>query len=268
MKLIARLTAGLVLAFGAATAHADEYTLSVEPNYPPEQASQIYQPLLDYLRTATGHTFTLQVPRNYHALWRDMRAGRGADFVFEEAHFADFRATRHGYVPFARVAESTAYVVLVMPGSASTLRELIGEPLVSMPLPSLGAAILNEFYPNAVGQPDVMSVAASWRDGVEMIFSGEANAAIVPTHVAALYPNLEEVTRSRAFPGTAISASPQVPVEVREAVEAALLRLHEDPALFEVISELGASRFETTSAAEYRGSERALRGVFGYRENN
>ena len=130
MKLIARLTASLVLAFGAASAHADEYTLSVEPNYPPEQASQIYQPLLDYLRTATGHTFTLQVPRNYHALWRDMRAGRGADFVFEEAHFADFRATRHGYVPFARVAEPTAYVVPVMPGSASTLRELIGEPLV------------------------------------------------------------------------------------------------------------------------------------------
>lgn len=266
MKPTAGLAA-LLLAFAAASAHAADYTLSVEPSYPPEQATQVYQPLLDYLAQATGHRFTLHVPRNYHLLWREIRDDRAVDFVFEEAHLTDYRARRFGFVPLARVAEPTVYVILASPEIAGDgLRGLVGQPLVSMPLPSLGAAMLGELYPNPVAQPDVLSVAASWRDGVEMIFSGEARAAIVPGYIAQLYPNLDEVQRTRSFPGTTLSAAPQVPEDVRAAVRDALLQLHEDPDLFEVLSELGASRFDAANAADYRGSETALRGVLGYRE--
>jgi ABC-type phosphate/phosphonate transport system substrate-binding protein len=87
---------------------------------------------------------------------------------------------------------------------------------------------------------------------------------MVPSHIAQLYPNLEPVHRTRSFPGSALSASPAVPEEVKQAVRDALLRLHEDPGLFDVLTELGASRFEPTSAAEYRGHEQMLRGFFGY----
>ena len=37
------------MAFTAAPALAANYTLAVEPPYPPAQAEQVYQPLLDYL---------------------------------------------------------------------------------------------------------------------------------------------------------------------------------------------------------------------------
>jgi hypothetical protein len=51
---------------------------------------------------------------------------------------------------------------------------------------------------------------------------------------------------------------------VRTKVTNALLALHKNPALFDVISELGATQFVPATAAEYAGNERLLRGVFGY----
>jgi hypothetical protein len=72
------------------------------------------------------------------------------------------------------------------------------------------------------------------------------------------------VATSRDFIGRAFSASPRVPMDVRKKVADALLRLHKDQSLFDVISELGATQFVPANAAEYAGNERLLRGVFGY----
>lgn len=259
------LLALIALSLAAAPANAETYSVSVEPSYPPAQAEEVYRPLLDYLGKATGHTFTLKVSRNYHLLWRDIRANAEIDFAFEEAHLTDYRASRFGFEPLARVAEATSYALLAQPDVAERgLDGLVGYRVISMPSPSLGYALLGELYGNPVSQPDIQSTAASWRDGVEMIFSDEAEAAMVPSHIAQLYPNLATVQRTRSFPGSAFSAAATVPDEVKQAVRTALLSLHEDPELFDVLTELGASRFEPTSAAEYRGHERMLSGFFGY----
>lgn len=267
MNRFSGLMAALALSLATAAATAADYTVSVEPSYPPAQAEEVYKPLLDYLGKATGHNFALSVPRNYHLLWRDVRNNAKVDFAFEEAHLTDYRTRHFGFVPLARVAEETSYQVLASAEYGENgLDGLVGYRLVSMPSPSLGYALLGELYRNPVSQPDVQSSAASWRDGVEMIFSGEAEAAMVPSYIAQLYPNLVSVHRTRAFPGTAFSASQSVPEDVRQAVRDALLKLHEDPELYPVLAELGASRFEATSAAEYRGHARMLSGFFGYRE--
>ena len=42
-----------------------------------------------------------------------------------------------------------------------------------------------------------VSVAASWKDGVEMVFSSETDAAMVPAYIAQTYPNLVPVATSR-----------------------------------------------------------------------
>ena len=64
-----------VLLGGAA--NAADYTVTVEPNYPPAQAQEVYKPLLAYLSKATGHRFILKTSGNYHVFWRDMRGPRG-----------------------------------------------------------------------------------------------------------------------------------------------------------------------------------------------
>ncbi len=258
------LTAAIALT--AVPAMAANYTLAVEPNYPPAQAEQVYQPLLDYLSTATGHTFRLKTSANYHVYWRDLRAGMKVDFAFEEAHFAGYRMGRLGFTPLVRTLEPTRYSLLA---DAMVAEEgtsgLIGRPVVSMPSPSMGYLLMLEIYRNPIAAPEIKSVGTGWRDGVEMIFSQETDAAMVPNYIAQLYPNLVVVSESREFTGRTLSAAGTVPSDVQDAVEEAMLKLHEDPGSYEVLVELGASQFVDAPSTDYSNSERLLAGVFGYK---
>lgn len=244
---------------------AAEYRVTFEPAYPPESNLPIYQPLLDYLSSETGHRFVGVSARNYNFHWRDLRQNASTDFAFEEAHFTDYRAQRQGFRPLARLAERTSYALIALPELAEGgMDALVGRRLVSMTSPSLGYALLFEMFTNPIAQPDIRSEAASWRDGVEMIFGGEADAAMVPRFIAELYPNLQVMQTSREFPGMAFSAGPGVPEEVATAVRDALLRLHENPEVYQVLVEIGSTRFEPARAGDYRGSQEMLKGFFGY----
>ena len=266
MNICQRVFAVLALSFLlAGTTAAADYTVSVEPNYPAAQAQEVYQPLLDYLSKATGQHFILKTAGNYHVFWRDLRGGASTDFAFEEAHFTEYRINRQHFVPLARVTDATKFTLLVDASNASAgANGLIGRRIASMSAPSLGYLLLGELYKNPIAQPEIQSAAASWKDGVEMVFAGESDAAMVPGYIAQAYPNLVAVATSRDFIGRAFSAGPRVPADVRKKVTDALLRLHKDPKLYDVISELGATQFVAANASEYAGSERLLRGVFGY----
>lgn len=265
MKLESGLSA-LLLAMLATPSMAATYTLAVEPNFPPAQAQQVYKPLLDYLEASTGHTFVLKTATNYHVYWRDLRSGTKTDFAFEEAHFTDYRIDRLGFTPLVRVSEPTRYSLLADYAAAEGgIQGLIGYRVVSMPAPSMGYLLLGELYKNPIAQPEILSVAANWRDGVEMIFSQETEAAMVPNYVASPYSNLTVVSESAEYTGRALSAGGTVPADVRQAVIDAMLKLHQDDALYEVLVELGANQFVEASASEYDGNERLLRGVFGYK---
>jgi len=253
---------GLGLAWQAS---ADTFTFAVEPSYPPDQAQEVYKPLIDYLARTTGHTFTLNTPRNYHLHWRDIRRGTPFDFVFEEAHFVDYRAQRYGFEPLVKKANKTVYTLIADEQFAEKgLSGLVGRRIVSMPAPSLGFAMLAEMYSNPISQPDFRSEASSWRDGVEMVFAGDAEAAMVPSFIAAEYPNLVPIKESRGLAGAAISAAPTVSAEVKQAVREALLKLHEDNDAYNTLVELGTTQFESTTAADYFGAEKALSSFFGY----
>jgi ABC-type phosphate/phosphonate transport system substrate-binding protein len=266
MILQSRVCAAIVLCFALCRPSlAAEFRIGIEPSYPPEQAQEIYKPLLDYLQKSTGHTFILVVPRNYHFLWRDLRQNAPLDFAFEEAHFVDFRVTRHGFEPLVRTSEPTNYSLLAQAEFAENgFAGLVGRRIACMPSPSLGFALLAEMFKNPVAQPDIRSEAASWRDGVEMVFAGEADAAMVQTYIADLYPNLVVVSKTRDFPGRAISAASGVDPAVKQAVKDAMLKLHEDTTVFDVLTEIGTTQFLPTSKEEYAGAEQMLSGFFGY----
>ena len=85
---------------------------------------------------------------------------------------------------------------------------LVGHSIVTMPAPSLGYALLVEFYPNPVMQPDIMSTATSWHDAVDRVFANEVDAAIIPTALKNQYPNLTPVKTSPVPP----VAMPGLPV--------------------------------------------------------
>lgn len=256
---------GLLLMVASAQASAVTYTLTVEPNYPPAQAQEVYKPLLAYLSKSTGQTFVLKIAPNYHVHWRDMRSKSKVDFTFEEAHFTDYRAKRQRMIPLVRVVEPTKYTLLISDEMASGGSQgLIGHRITSMSSPSLGYLLLGETYRNPIAQPEILSFAANLKDGVEMIFAGESDGAMVPSYIADQYSNLQPAMVTRELPGRALSAHESVPAEIRNKVKAAMLKLHLDNNLFDVISELGTAKFVPTNAATYAGSESVLSSAYGY----
>lgn len=249
-----------------APALAAELTLMVEPTYTPDQAQEVYRPLAEYLSKATGHQIKLIAPRNYHFFWRDVRQNTPVDLMFAEAHITDYRTQRFQTVPLVRTAERSSYSLVVSSDSDITgAKALIGKTIITMPSPSLGFALLLELFPNPVSQPNILSSAASWRDGVEIVFAGEADAAIVPSWLKDQYPNAVPLQETRSFPGPAVSASSTLDPAIRDQVRVALLKLHEDASAYDVLNELGISRFEETNSAEYAGAEAMLKEFFGYR---
>lgn len=252
---------------GSTPLTAAEFKIAVEPTYTADQQLEVFKPFIEYLNKNSGHHFTLVTSRNFQFFWRDIRQGVPVDFMFAEAHFTDYQAKRAGFEPLVKTAEKSSYTVLANETVAQRgINSLIGYGVVTMPSPSLGFALLTEIFPDPIRQPNVLSSGKSWRDGVEMVFAEETDAAIVPTWLKDQYPNLVSMTTTREFPGAAISAGPTVDAAAKQAVRDTLLKLHEDPGAYEVLSELGISQFIPANAAEYDGNDRLLRSFFGYKE--
>ena len=241
-------------------AYAAKYTFRIEPAYAPERMQEIYKPLMTYLAKATGQQFVLDPVRNYHFYWRDVQNGVKTDFAFDEAHLTAFRIQNAKFEPLVRTSEATSYTLVsnVDIGNKG-IGGLVGRNIVTMQAPSLGYALLVEFYPNPVSQPDIISTAVSWSDAVDRVFAGEANAAIIPTQLKDQYPNLKPVKTSRQFAGQCISASPDVPADIKGKVRDALLKLDTDADGAKLLFELGVTKFVPATAKDYDGAEQMLK---------
>lgn len=264
-----QMCAALALILGSGMATAAEFRVAIEPHYSPQRAAEVYAPLQEYLNQVLkplNHSVTFIYPRNFHFFWRDVRQNAPVDFMFADGHITDYRIKRFQYEPLVKTVENTSYAVLAMDDVAARgARNLIGARVVTMPSPSMGFALLAEIWPDPVRQPNVMSTAASWRDGVEIVFAGEAEAAIVPSIVKDEYPNLVVVTTTREFTGPALSAAPGVDPAVKQALKDALLKVHENNDGYAALNELRITQFVETNAGEYDGMDELLKSFFGYK---
>ncbi|MBS0486016.1 MAG: PhnD/SsuA/transferrin family substrate-binding protein [Proteobacteria bacterium] len=266
-KSSVRAAAAVLLASVATTSlQAADYTFRIEPAYPAERTAEIYAPLMTYLNKATGQHFTLVTARNYHFYWRDIQNKVKTDFSFDEAHLADYRIEKRQFEPLVRTAEPTSYTLVsnIDIGNKGT-QGLVGHTIVTMGAPSLGYALLLQFYPNPILQPDIATTATSWRDATDRVFAGEADAAMIPTSLKDQFPNLTPVKASREFPGQCITASPDVPADLRAKVKDALLKLDTDADASKLLFELGVTKFVPASAKEYAGDEQILKSFIGYK---
>jgi ABC-type phosphate/phosphonate transport system substrate-binding protein len=256
----------VVCCFFHNNAYAAEYTFRIEPADPPDRVQEIYQPLMDYLKKATGADFKVEPSKNYHNYWRDLLAGAKTDFAFDEAHLTDYRIQHAHFEPLVRTAEGTSYTLVSnIDIGKKGVNGLVGHKIVTMSAPSLGYAILLEFYPNPVLQPDISSTATSWRDATDRVFGGEGDAAMIPTALKDQFPNLTPVKTSREFPGQCLSASPDVPADVKAKVKDALLKLDPDSDAAKLLFELGVTKFVPATAAEYAGAQQTLKNFIGYK---
>ncbi|MEZ5462956.1 phosphate/phosphite/phosphonate ABC transporter substrate-binding protein [Dokdonella sp.] len=260
----------LALLLAGSVAAAAEYRFTPEPTYTPEAAEEIYRPLLDYLSKATGETFILVAPANYSSYWREIRQPDNTDFSYDEAHFADYRIQRANFIPLVRRLQPTSYTLQASPyfeGNTESPKGLENAKIATMPAPSLGYALLAEIFPDPVQQPEIKSNSASWRDAMDILNSGEADAMIFPTWMLETFGNPSNITvfTSSEFAGPAVLASPSVPEDVRNKVRDALLNVEGAPELAELLLELGVTRFVPASAEDYKGNQSMLSGFYGYK---
>lgn len=249
----------------ALPAETRTYGLLVHPIFTPDQADSVYRPLVDYLNATTPHRFELQTSRDFHRYWLEIRRGMTPDLVLEDAHLAALRIERYEYTPLVKASQPATFSLLTSSMNFdATLADFVARPISSMPAPSLGYLVLTSWFNNPMQQPIIQSNASSWLDAVEIVFSMEAEAAIVPHNLVERYVNMEVVRTSEAFPHATISASSAVPLAVQQDIIQALSQLHEDSEYFSALHEIDIEQFIPASIEEYRGLERWLEQVFSF----
>ncbi len=260
---------GMLLALGwpagSAIADDDTLTLSIHPILPPEETRSFYAPLASFLEDATGKRVEIRTDQNFFAYWQSMQRQQGFDLVLDAAHFTDYRLAQMNYEVLAKQPATVTQSLVTRPELlVFDPEDLIGQPVATAAAPSLAATILqSQIYPNTLQQPAIREAPDSIT-ALEMTMAGEVDAAFVPTPLLANYPELNLVATSDPVPHIAVSASPDVPQEIRDQIREALLNADNNTRGNSVLDSLNFQAFEPASASIYEGYSRLLEGTWGY----
>ena len=258
----------LLLFVSSIQIHAEDVIFMVHPIYAQQRSTEVFQPLVDYLEKNTGHNISLVVPKSFLFFWNKLRAKKGYDFVLLEPHLMDYGLQKLNLIPLVKSNLATQFSLLVSDKYAEEdpSEALIGRIIATLPAPCMGNVLLGFIFPNPIKQPRISTTAPSWRDGIESIFAGEADAAIVPTWLAERYPNLTAVIDSSPVSGFAIASQQTTDPAVQNSIKEALLLLGVDKneKELEVLIELKTERFESANASDFAGLSQLLTHVFGY----
>jgi ABC-type phosphate/phosphonate transport system substrate-binding protein len=244
----------IVFSLYISAAQAAKYTMVIEPTYPIEQGKQVYEPLRKWLSKKTGHNIEIIIDKNYFSYWRNSIGKRTPDFSFDAPHIAAYRINRKDYRPIATTLEPSTFhlISLDIPYDDETVDQfMVGKKVIMIPNPSLASVFFNRWFTDLFASPSKIVTALSWQDAVELVFDGAADAAIVPEWMLNLYPNFESLKKSDSLPGPTFLASPNVPKDVAEAFQAALISLVDDEEAYDVLVELNTQGFQTPKTEEY-----------------
>lgn len=240
------------------------YTLVVQPIQSPEVTKASFQPLVDYLKQATGADIELVTARNFVGYWQTMKKGDKYDLILDAAHFTDYRIEHMGYTPLVKIASVVSLSLVTHEDHpVFEARELIGKPVALLSSPSMDAVRLAQLFPNPLRQPVIVRVNDS-REAAEKVRDGQAAGALIPTPMVGAFPFLYTVVTTEQVPHMALSAGPGVPKELQDKMRAALLKANDTPEGQKLLSDLNFQAFEPASAKTYQGYGKLLQGVYGY----
>lgn len=264
-RLRALLLGAIGIASLAGAAPVAALNLVVEPLYPPERSRLVHQPLLDYLRKATGLDIELVTPENFHKYWTQLRTRDDFDLVYDSPHMTDFLIQRRDYTPLAKATNPTSFTLVAGYSlEEPTLDAVFGRSIVTMSAPSMGYMLLMQMFPNPLRQPNINSAAQSWEGAVQIVFDQQADAAMLPTWMAQRYPQLVPIQKTDDYPGKALSASPRVSEEARKAITEALLNASESEYMPDISFELQVDGFEPAEPEDFHPHMQLLENLYGF----
>ena len=251
-----------------AFAASDTLVLAIQPVLNEAKTRAVFKPLAKYIENATGIKCVIRTSPNFFAYWDTTRKGKDYNLVFDAAHFTDYRIQKFGYQVLAKLPDTVSYSLVVRDDlPIIDPLELVGRSIVTLGVPSVGAARLNAMFPNPARQPITVE-AASTEEGMKMLLDKKVFAAIMPTPIIARHmaegAGIQLVTTTEPIPHMAISAATSVDSNIREKIRRALLTANVNNNGIEMLKRIGFERFEPATADIYKGYSATLKEYWGY----
>ncbi|MFP3872925.1 MAG: phosphate/phosphite/phosphonate ABC transporter substrate-binding protein [Thiohalophilus sp.] len=261
-RLIAA-TSVLCLCLVAPISQAETYTLGIQPIMPKSETKTFYRPLVDYLGEQTGHQFQIVAHHNFVAYWEAMRR-KPTDLVLDPPHFTGYRIRQANYQVLAKIQDTLSFSLVTNEDLLLfEADELIGKRIVTPASPSLSGVELARMFPNQMRQPNIVS-EPNFEEALQRLKDGRAEAALIPTPMISGDSTVNTVTTTEPVPHLAVSASSDLPSEVRQQIRQALLTAHESEAGQAMLENVNISGFEAADNELYAPYAALLEGVWGY----
>ncbi len=246
-------------------AHADTLKMAIPPFLPPQEILKAFQPLADYIGQQTGTTVQLVTFNSYLGFWQATHTGsKGFDMALDSAPVTDFRVQRFQWRVIAKMQGKVTQSLVTGPDTLIVdPSELINKKVAVQPSPSVSALLLYQLFPNPVQQPTLVFETTN-RDAAKAVLDGKAKAAVIPTPIAAGYPNLNLVTTTKPVPFLAISVSPNVSPALADKLRQAFIQMADTTKGEDILKASQLSRFVTANDADYSGQAQLLEGTYGY----
>ena len=259
-----RILLSLLLLMPFVAVKAADYYLSVQPVLPAKVIEENYEPLAKYLSNKTGYIIAVKSYRNFLTYWARMQKAEDMHFILDAAHFTDYRVQRKNYKVLAKFPDTVSFTVVTADESfVFDMEELISKKIATMASPGMGAVRLNGMFPNPVRLPFYIE-ATDAVDAINRVLEGNVDAAIIPSPLVGGYEDLNTVTSTEPVPHMALSASPEVPDEVAQAVKQALLQAQKTADGRKMLEQMKIEYFEDADNQMYAGYADLLEGIFGY----
>jgi ABC-type phosphate/phosphonate transport system substrate-binding protein len=255
----------------SAVAYAEQpqppLVLLIQPTLSDKTTRELYQPMVDYLVQETGRSIKVITRPNFMAHWETVRRNDDIDLALDDAQFTDYRTRKLGFKVLTKLPGTISYSLIV----SNRLRvrdplELAGVRIASFVAPSTGAARLNAMFPSPSRRPVLVEIS-SVEEGVEILQTGKAEAAMLPTPFVAKFVadgGFKPLTTTEPIPNMALSASSKLNINLRDKIRIALLSAENNDAGKAMLKHMGIERFESATAADYAGYDKVLRELWGY----
>lgn len=261
----------LCLANAWVQVHADTLDFSAQPTLGPDESRTLYDPLMELLSRDTGHTFRYIHSDSWFAYQSGMRHGR-FDLLLDDAHFASWRIASLGDALLARVREQVRFVVIATKAQrVYSTEDLVARTLCAYPQPDLGTISILRKFDSPFQVPQVVETHIPL-DRVRRLLAGDCAGAVLTRHqyygsdeIRSVASRLKIITQSDSYPGLTLTASRDVPEDLREAIQRILLSRAGGWATRELRDRIASgSSFIEANAEEYKGLDALLREYPGF----
>lgn len=234
MNLLRALQSALLLfvLLLSSPANAEEsYTFAVAPQYEQRKLFAIWQPVVDELSRRTGYKLKLVATLTVPEFESELAKGR-FDFAYINPYLVVKKNQSQGYIPLIRDRQPLRGILVVRKDSPlKSPAELDGAKLAVPALDALGACLLlraelDQTFKTKLTPVDVKSHSSVYLQvATGQLPAGGGVEKTLQVQDKAVQDTLRVLYTTRDMPSHPIVAHPQLPANVRQALQRALLEL-------------------------------------------